>query len=112
MRLTYRGRSILFTGDIQGPAESALLADEAKLKSDVLIAPHHGSAEETTARFLDAVAPATILASNDRTLSGKQREFDRITADRTLLRTHLLGAITVRITPDGKLTIATFLNPR
>lgn len=112
MRLTYRGRSILFTGDIQGPAESALLADEAKLKSDVLIAPHHGSAEETTARFLDAVAPDTILASNDRTLSGKQREFDRITADRTMLRTHLRGAITVRITPDGKLTITTFLKPK
>jgi competence protein ComEC len=112
MRLTYRGRSILFTGDVQAPAESALMADEVKLKSDVLIAPHHGSAEETTARFLDAVAPSTILASNDRTLSGKQREFDKITADRTVLRTHLRGAITVRITPDGKMTITTFINPR
>ena len=78
----------------------------------MLIAPHHGSAEETTARFLDDVAPGTILASNDRTLSGKQREFDKLTADRTVLRTHRRGAITVQITPDGKLTITTFLNPR
>jgi competence protein ComEC len=112
MRLTYRGRSILFTGDIEARAESALLGDEAKLQADVLIAPHHGSAEETTARLLDAVGAGTILASNDRTLSGKQREFDRLTAGRHCLRTHNCGAITVTISNDGVLTVTTFLKPR
>jgi competence protein ComEC len=112
MRLSYRGRSILFTGDIQSPAESALLSDEQKLKADVLIAPHHGSAEDTTVRLLDAVAPTTILASNDRTLSGKQRELDKLVGDRRLLRTHACGAITVTVSSKGELSVTTFLRPR
>jgi competence protein ComEC len=112
MRLSYRGRSILFTGDIQSPAESALLSDEQKLKADVLIAPHHGSAEETTAKLLDAVAPTTILASNDRTLSGKQRELDKLVGDRRLLRTHARGAITVTVSSKAELSVTTFLRPR
>jgi competence protein ComEC len=114
LRLTFKGRSILFTGDIQSPAESALLADPAlPLRSDILIAPHHGSAEETTARFLDAVGATTILASNDRTLSGKQKEFDKLIAadpTRALLRTDRCGAITLRIMRDGTLKISRFLN--
>jgi competence protein ComEC len=110
LRLSCRGRSILFTGDIQGPAESALLADPPKIAADVLVAPHHGSAEETTGRFLEAVGAATILASDDRTPSGKQRAFDRLIAQqgRTLLRTHDRGAITVVIGRDGTLRVETF----
>jgi len=112
LRLVYRGRSILFTGDIQAPAEQSLTADPATIRSDVLVAPHHGSAEETTAPFLDAVAPQMILSSNDRTLSGKQREFEKVVAGRSLLRTHTAGAITVRIAADGQLKTSTFLKPR
>jgi competence protein ComEC len=111
MRLSYRGRTILFTGDIQARAESGLMSDDQKLKADILIAPHHGSAEETTAKLVEAVAPCTILASNDRTLSGKQREFDKLTADRQFLRTHDCGAITVTISNKGTLTVTTFLKP-
>jgi competence protein ComEC len=112
MRLTYRGRSILFTGDIQARAESALLSDEASLHADILVAPHHGSAEETTGRLLDAVGATTILASNDRTLSGKQRAFDKLVGDRRLLRTHLCGAITVTVSNKGELAVSRFLNSR
>jgi competence protein ComEC len=110
LRLTCRGRTLLFTGDVQGPAESALLADPTKLAADVLVAPHHGSAEETTGRFLEAVRAATILASDDRTPSGKQRAFDALVAtqDRTLLRTHEHGAITVIVGRDGAVRVETF----
>jgi competence protein ComEC len=110
LRLTCRGRTILFTGDIQGPAESALLADPTKITADVLVAPHHGSAEETTGRFLDAVGATTILASDDRTPSGKQRAFDALVATqgRTLLRTHDRGAITIVIGRDGAVRVETF----
>jgi competence protein ComEC len=110
LRLSCRGRTILFTGDVQRAAQSALLADPANLRADVLIAPHHGSAEpQITARFLAAVGATTVLASNDRTPSGKQREFDKLLPPDALLRTHRTGAITVRVTKTGGLETRTFL---
>ncbi len=126
LKITCRGKSILFTGDIQAPAETALLADPASLKADILIAPHHGSAERITDRFLDAITPEFILASNDKTLSGKQRAFDDLIQSRrsaadvssalarsspTFLRTHSSGAITLTIAPDGAIQTRTFLHP-
>jgi competence protein ComEC len=113
LRLTCRGRAILFTGDIQGAAESALLADPGKVAADVLVAPHHGSAEETTGRFVEAVGAGTVVASNDRTPSGKQRAFDRLMGEqgRTLLRTHAYGAVTVVVGKDGAVRVETFLRP-
>jgi competence protein ComEC len=111
MRLTCRGRAILFTGDIQGGAEAALMSDPAAIAADVLVAPHHGSAEETTGRFLDAVGARVLLASDDRTPTGKQRAFDALVAEqgRTLYRTHHVGAITVAIGGDGVPRVETFL---
>jgi competence protein ComEC len=109
LKLTCRGRTILFTGDIQSPAESALLADPATLSADVLITPHHGSAELTTGKFLDAVGPAAaLLASDDRTPSGKQRAFDQLVAGRQLYRTHECGAVTVHVTKDGTVSVTTY----
>ena len=61
-------------------------------------------------KFLDAVDAKAILASNDRTLSGKQRAFDRLVGDRPFLRTHNSGAITVTIGREGKLSVSTFLH--
>lgn len=112
LRLTYKNHSILFTGDIQIPAETALLAQADELKSEILIAPHHGSLEPTTERFINAVEPQTTLASDDSTPSGKQRAFDEMIGDRALLRTHKAGAITVTISPEGALNISTFLKQK
>jgi competence protein ComEC len=110
LRLTCGDRAILFTGDIQQVAEAALARDGVNLHADVLVAPHHGSAEPTTAAFVEAVGAAYVLASNDRTLSGKQREFDRLIPREILYRTHECGAVTVRVTGDGRLTVGSFLH--
>ncbi|MGH7175853.1 MAG: DNA internalization-related competence protein ComEC/Rec2, partial [Tepidisphaeraceae bacterium] len=74
-RIGYAGRSILVTGDIQESAQGALLERyrTEQLHADVLIAPHHGSTESTTADFLLAVDPSIIISSNDRSLTGKQK---------------------------------------
>jgi competence protein ComEC len=112
LKLTCGGRSVLFTGDVQQAALEALVRSErAKLRADVLVAPHHGSAEEATGTFLDAVGASTILASSDRTPSRKQREFDALVTKRSqsLLRTGECGAITVRLGKDGGLRVETFL---
>jgi competence protein ComEC len=107
LRLTYAGRSILFTGDIQQLAEKELA--KLPIHADVLIAPHHGSCEETTMGFVNAVGPGIILCSNNRKLSGKQREFDRVIRGRAVYRTSACGAITVRITRQGQISVEQFL---
>lgn len=110
VRLTHAGRSLLFTGDIQEAAMRELLKDPQALRSDVLIAPHHGSSEDSTAAFVRAVEPQYILSSNDRTLSGKQRRFDELTKGMTVYRTHNRGAITVTIDAEGALRVEPFLD--
>ena len=107
-----RAASILITGDIQEVAEHALLNNPQSLKSDVLIAPHHGSSESTTADFVAAVDPSIIVSSNDRSLTGKQMRFDRIVENRTMYRTHTCGAITVIVASDGTIRVEPFVRPR
>lgn len=110
VKLTHAGKSILFTGDIEDAAMRGLLAgDRAKLKSDVLVAPHHGSSESMTAAFVAAVDPQVIVSSNDRSLSRKQVDFEAMIGTRRLLRTHTSGAITIEMSEDGKLTVTPFL---
>lgn len=106
LRLTYAGRSILFPADLQAAGHRGLLAmDQQTLRSDVLIAPHHGSFEDTTASLVAAIDPRFVLSSNDRTLTMKQLDFERSLGGRTLHRTHREGSLTVRITRDGDLSV-------
>jgi len=54
--------ALLLTGDIEAAAESWLLETYGEqIKADVLIAPHHGSKTSSTAAFLQAVQPGTVL---------------------------------------------------
>ena len=54
--------SILLTGDIEKEAELELLnRDAAKLNSDIMIAPHHGSKTSSTSDFIAAVAPSVTI---------------------------------------------------
>ncbi len=109
LRLTYAGKSILFPADIQDPAFAGVLKHPEQLKSDILIAAHHGSSESLTPEFLHAVAPSMILSSNAARLTNKQKHFDTIAGQTPLYRTSNSGAITVTVTKDGKISIATFL---
>jgi competence protein ComEC len=109
MRLTFAGRSILFPADIQAPPEWALLQQPAMLASDVLVAPHHGSAEESTDDFLRAVHPRFIVSSNATHLTQKQRTFDDLPDAHPLYRTSQCGALIITITSDGKLDLHGFL---
>lgn len=53
---------ILLTGDIEKEAEGWLVMNAAQqLKSDILIAPHHGSKTSSTPHFLQKVSPKEIL---------------------------------------------------
>jgi competence protein ComEC len=65
LRLVWGGVSFLFTGDIDGEAEMAILyADQwRELNSTVLKVAHHGSARSTSGQFLAAVQPDTAVIS-------------------------------------------------
>lgn len=61
LRVVAGGESLLLTGDIEQEAESELIAAEAHLRSDILVAPHHGSKTSSSAQFVEVVAPRWVL---------------------------------------------------
>jgi len=62
LKVANNNGSILLSGDIEKEAEQLLLNRvENKLKSTVLIAPHHGSKTSSTQPFINAVNPKIVL---------------------------------------------------
>ncbi len=99
---------ILLPGDIEAPAERALLAAYGgKLASRILLAPHHGSATSSTPELVAAVRPDFVLYSTGyRNRFGFPRPVvsQRWSAARALgLATADTGAIEFRLGADGRL---------
>ncbi len=109
LKLSFCGKSVLFPADIQVAPERELLRHPELLRCDVLIAPHHGSAESTTGEFIRAVHPQFILASNYSKLTHKQKVFDVLAENYPVYRTSRCGAIDVTIEPSGKIEVETYL---
>jgi competence protein ComEC len=74
IKLSFKGRSVLFTGDIVGrhldSIEPTLLASEkfivdnannVDVKSNILIVPHHGGNNASSTAFIKAVAPEFVI---------------------------------------------------
>ena len=58
IKVTSRYGSVLLTGDIEKEVEGELLQKQKyRLKSDVMIVPHHGSKTSSTEQFIQWVAP-------------------------------------------------------
>lgn len=57
IRLVYKKRSFLFTGDASKESEEDMLAKGENLTADVLKVGHHGSSTASTEEFLKAVNP-------------------------------------------------------
>lgn len=65
LKVSSAGGSLLLTGDVEKKVERSLLAQEnfARLKSDVMLVPHHGSKTSSSVNFLSAVKPMISIAT-------------------------------------------------
>ncbi len=62
LKVSARGGSVLLTGDIEAEGERRLLErDASRLRSDVLVVPHHGSKTSSTEGFVERVSPTWAL---------------------------------------------------
>lgn len=110
LSLAYGPTRVLFSGDIEAPAEADMVAaSDGALASAILKVPHHGSHTSSSEEFLDAVAPQLAVVS-----AGFENRFHfphpdvvaRYTARRAALaRTDLDGAVQVRIAAGGDVVV-------
>lgn len=99
LKITSQSGSLLLTGDIEKKVELALTAqlNHEDLKSDVLIAPHHGSKTSSSAHFIDAVIPSVVVFT-----SGYLSRFKH-PAPVVVARYQALGSLVFRSDYDGAL---------
>lgn len=110
LRLEAAGIVVLLTGDIGTATERVLVRSHRDaLPADILLVPHHGSANSSTADFVDAVAPRYALVSagyRNRWDFPRQEVVDRYrAAGARVLTTSEEGAITISVRDDGSLTV-------
>jgi competence protein ComEC len=67
MRISSGGTSFLFPGDLEAAGEQLLISRSgSKLKSDILLVPHHGSRSSSSKPLLEAVTPKACIISSGR----------------------------------------------
>lgn len=111
VRMVFGARSFLFAGDVEADGEGELAGRRAAgqtVAADVLKVPHHGSGTSSSSELLEAVGPGLAVASlgwKNRFHFPNGQVVARYQALGTrLLRTDLVGAVTVRVSPAGALT--------
>lgn len=104
LQLTAYGKSVLFTGDIEGDGESRV-AQSGLPDVDVLKVAHHGSNTSTSDAFLAAMRPKTAVISvgaNNRYGHPSAEVLQRLKKSGSkVFRTDRHGAVTLIITPEG-----------
>lgn len=103
LKMTYKEKSFLFTGDAEVESENDMINTGLDLSADVLKIGHHGSKTSTSKAFLDRVNPsyAVICVADDRYNLPKKLILDRlIRKNIKIFRTDLDG--TIVFSSDGK----------
>ena len=99
-RLTYAGQRVLFCGDIEELPQRYLMSSE-DLKADVLILPHHGGVNRTTAAFIDAVNPRYCVRSTAQRDADTRNGLLPLVAKRGYLSNAEDGAVEIRLAATG-----------
>lgn len=101
LKLHYGDIHFLLPGDITTSVESRLIREEADLKSDVVIVPHHGSFRSSGTSFIERVNPRTAIVS-----CGSGNVFGFPHAD-ILRRYEMAHASVYRTDRNGAITVCT-----
>jgi competence protein ComEC len=106
LKVTSPAGSVLLAGDIEARQEIDLVERVGEtLRSDFLLAPHHGSNTSSTEKFLSAVAPVAAIFQvgyRNRFRHPTEKVLARYrAADIEILRTDHDGAIRIHADPGG-----------
>lgn len=106
LRISSQGKSIMFPGDIEGPGEAAFVSQaQGRIKSDVLLAPHHGSRRSSSRAFLECVKPRVcIISCGHANFWGfpHRETLEKLKAlGCRIIRTDRAGAVRVRVKEAG-----------
>tara|TARA_R110002095_G_scaffold98386_3_gene86502 strand:+ start:3901 stop:6495 length:2595 start_codon:yes stop_codon:yes gene_type:complete len=105
--ITFQGRSILLTGDLEGEGLETLLSEPLNAAVDVLLAPHHGSLSANTIDLDRWARPDYLIISGGKkqTHSNLQKIYS---SETRIYSTISHGAITCQIDRSGKLDVIPF----
>jgi competence protein ComEC len=101
LKLSYGGKSCLFPGDLEREGERrVVLNGGSRLRSDVLLAPHHGGKTSCSQSFLERVKPRACVIS-----SGGGNPFGFPHAE-TVQRLQAAGSRVLRIDEVGAVRVS------
>jgi len=109
LRLEYGGRRILLTGDLEREGLIRLMESE-RMKTDILLSPHHGSLAANSADFARWTNPERLIVSC-RDDSVRQRLVKNFGDAVPILTTARFGAIRCKIRSDGQIFVDPFKPP-
>ena len=104
LRLSLGDNSFLFTGDIEAPAERAIMQEHSDLRATVLKVPHHGSSTSSSQAFIEAVAPQFAVIS-----TGYMNRF-HFPAPSVIDRYEMFGSTVMRTDLDGAVMVTASAN--
>ena len=101
LKLSYGGKSLLFPGDLERAGEEVVISRAGPLlRSDILLAPHHGSRNSCSKGFLQIVRPQICIIS-----SGYGNYFG-FPHSETLKRLRSAGSRVIRIDQVGAVQLS------
>jgi competence protein ComEC len=98
--LKHAGRSILLTGDLEGPGLERVLA-LPRVPVDVLMAPHHGSRTANTPGLAEWAHPRVVVSCQGKPRGGSEASEPYTPRGARFLSTFSRGAVTLRAAPAG-----------
>ncbi len=104
-KMTYKDKSLLFTGDVGSTPINKMLDNNVDLSADIYKVAHHGSAKNNPEDFIEAIAPdySVISCAIDNSYGHPHDEtIERLTAIVTnIYRTDTMGSVVFSINDEG-----------